>query len=47
VSEQNFLFWLKGYLAALECSGKLLTKDDISIITIALEHAIKAKLAER
>ncbi len=43
MSAINFLYWLKGYLSALEMSEQLPTKDHVMNIQTSLEWAIKAE----
>jgi len=42
ISAKYFLFWLKGYLAALKVTGEPISAGHVAIINDALEKAIQA-----
>jgi hypothetical protein len=42
MSPEFFLYWLKGFIAALESRGEDLTKEDLDYIKNSLDMAIRA-----
>ncbi len=42
MSSIYFIYWLKGFLASIEQTGELPNSEQMKLIHIALDHAIRA-----
>jgi hypothetical protein len=47
MTASNFLFYLKGYMAALECAGIAIDKEHREVILNALNQAMKGEHDEQ